>query len=125
MLGITNYRRFTANHTWHVDLPRHALFVKANPHHDEARAECAGHARLNAFYPVPKLRGSRRVSRWTVIIYDRWPHLGQNNGLLLDEITHADLSRSTCRLDACLTAVFGHYRRVIASTLQQTTNGQI
>lgn len=46
MLKIAHYRRFTANHTWHVDWTSRRLFMKANPHHDEARAECAGQARL-------------------------------------------------------------------------------
>lgn len=124
MLGITHHRRFTANHTWHVDGAGHALFVKANPHYDEARAECAGHARLRGFYPVPKLRGARRVGRWTVLVYDRWPHLGHDSGLLLDEITHADLNGDIRRLDACLTAVFGHYKHVIGGTLRRATNGQ-
>lgn len=122
MLRITNHRRFTANHTWHVDWAGRALFVKANPHHDEARAECAGYARLRGFYPVPRLRNARRVTRWTVLLYDRWPHLGRDSGLLLDEITHADLTGDTRRLDACLTAVFGHYQHVIGSTLRRTTN---
>lgn len=124
MLQITNHRRFTANHTWHVDWAGHALFVKANPHHDEARAECAGHARLRAFYPVPRLRGARRVARWGLLVYDRWPHLGHDSGLLLDEITHADLTGDTRRLDACLTAVFSHYQHAISRTLRHTTNGE-
>lgn len=124
MLGIANHRRFTANHTWHVDWAGHALFVKANPHHDEARAERVGHARLRPFYPVPGLRGARRVARWTVLAYDRWPHLGHDHGLLLDEITHADRTGDTRRLDACLTAVFSHYRHTIGATLRHTTNGE-
>jgi hypothetical protein len=124
MLKITNHRRFTANHTWHVDWAGHALFVKANPNHDEARAECAGHALIREFYPVPKLRGARRVARWTVLAYDRWPHLGHDHGLLLDEITHADLTRDTRRLDVCLTAVFGQYQDVIDGTLRHTVNGE-
>ncbi|MGH3466582.1 MAG: hypothetical protein ACRDQF_02470 [Thermocrispum sp.] len=121
MLGITHHRRFTANHTWHVDWAGRPLFVKANPQHDEARAECAGHARLRMFYPVPRHLGARRIARWTVLAYDRWPHLGPDIGLLLDEITHADLARDTRRLDTCLTAVFAHYQQVIARTLRHTT----
>ena len=124
LLRISNHRRFTANHTWHVDWAGRRLFVKANPHHDEARAEGAGHARIRPYYPVPSLRSVRRVTRWTVLVYDRWPHLGPDSGLLLDEIAHADLSRDTHRLDACLTAVFSHYQRVIGSTLRRTTNGE-
>lgn len=124
MPGITHHRRFTANHTWHVDRAGHRLFVKASPHHDEARAECAGHARLRAFYPVPRLRGARRAARWTVLVYDRWPHLGHDSGLLLDEISHADLTGDTGRLDACLTAVLSHYQHVIRGTLRRATNGE-
>jgi hypothetical protein len=124
MLRITNHRRFTANHTWHVDWAGHALFVKADPNHDEARAECAGHARIRQFYRVPVLRGARRLARWTVLAYDRWPHLGHDHGLLLDEITHADLTGDMVRLDTCLNAVFRHYQHVIGSTLRPTTNGE-
>jgi len=124
MLRITNHRRFTANHTWQVDWAGHALFVKANPNHDEADAECAGHARIREFYPVPRLRSAQRVARWTVLAYDRWPHLGHDHGLLLDEITHADLTGDTRRLDTCLTAVFRHYQHVIGSTLRPATNGE-
>ncbi|NIJ10967.1 hypothetical protein FHU38_001311 [Saccharomonospora amisosensis] len=124
MLRIANHRRFTANHTWHVDWAGHALFVKANPNHDEAGAECAGHARIREFYPVPGLRGARRVARWTVLAYDRWPYLGHDHGLLLDEITHADLTGNMVRLDTCLTAVFRQYQHVIGSTLRPTTNGE-
>lgn len=121
MLGITHHRRCTANHTWHLDWAGRHLFVKANPHRDEARDECAGHTRLRAFYPVSRLHGTRRIARWTVLVYDRWPHLGADSGLLLDEITHTDLVRDTRRLDACLTAVFTHYQRVIARTLRHAT----
>jgi hypothetical protein len=124
MLRIGNHRRFTANHTWYVDWAGRRLFVKANPHHDEARAECAGHARISPFYSVPRLCDARRVARWTVLIYDRWPHLGPDSGLLLDEITNADISRDLRRLDACLTDVFSHYRHVIGRTLRRTTNGE-
>lgn len=124
MLRITNHRRFTANHTWHVDWAGHALFVKANPNHDEARAECAGHARIREFYRVPVLRGARRLARWSVLAYDRWPYLGHDHGLLLDEITHADLTGDLARLDTCLTAVFRHYQHVIGNTLRPTTNGE-
>ncbi|MGH3864110.1 hypothetical protein [Actinokineospora sp.] len=122
MLRITNHRRFTANHTWHVDWARHALFVKANPHHDEADAEYGGHARLRGVYPMPRLHGARRLGRWTLLAYERWPHLGHDSGLLLDEITHADHVGGTNRLDACLTAVFSHYQDVISRTLRRTTN---
>lgn len=124
MPGITHHRCFTANHTWHVDWAGQQFFVKANPHHDEARTECAGHARLRPFYPVPRLRGAWSITRWTLLAYDRWPHLGTDTGLLLDEITHADLTADTRRLDACLSAVIGHYQQVIAHTLCRTTNAE-
>lgn len=123
MLRITNHRRYTANHTWHVDWAGETLFVKANPHHDEAHAECAGHARIREFYPVPRLRRTRRVGPWTVIVYDRWQHLGRDRGLLLDEITRADLTGDTRRLDVCLNALLGHYTRVIGQTLRHTNHG--
>ncbi|WP_245976486.1 hypothetical protein [Amycolatopsis palatopharyngis] len=124
MPRITHHRRFTANHTWHVDWAGQRFFVKANPHHDEARIEQAGHARLRPFYPVLRLRQARRIARWSVLVYDRWPHLGPDHGLLLDEITHADRTCDRRRLDGCLSAVFGHYRQVIARSLCHTTNGE-
>src|SRR4051812_42893432 len=123
MLWITHHRRFTDNHTWHVNWAGNHLFVKANPHHDEARAERARHDYLREFYPVPRLRRARRVGRWSVLVYDRWPHLGHDSGLLLDEIVHADLTGEVSRLDECLTAVFTQYQRVISRTLQYVTNG--
>jgi hypothetical protein len=122
VMRITNHRRFTANHTWHVDRAGLALFVKANPHQEEAHAECAGHAHLREFYPVPRLRGARRGSRWTVLVYDRWPYLARDSGLLLDEITHADLTDDRRSLDACLADVFSQYQRVIARTLRPVSN---
>jgi hypothetical protein len=125
MLRITHHRRFTANHTWHLDCAGHQFFVKANPSQNEARAECNGYACLRTFYRVPQLRGARRLGCWTVLTYDRWPHLGVDSGLLLDEITHADLTGDTRRLDACLTAVFTHYQQVISRTLQRTTNDEV
>ncbi|MGL5864541.1 MAG: hypothetical protein ACRCYX_01540 [Dermatophilaceae bacterium] len=124
MPRIASHRRFTANHTWHVDWAGNTLFVKASPNHNEARAECAGHARIRKFYPVPRLRGARRVTRWTVLAYDRWPHLDHDSGLLLDEITHADLTGCLARLDTCLTAVFRQYQHVIGGTLRHTINGE-
>jgi hypothetical protein len=121
-IRIGHHRRFTANHTWHVDWRRQALFLKANPHHDEAMAECHGHAKISSHYPVPPLRGHRRVARWTLLVYDRWLHLGQDAGLLLDEISYADLTSDLVRLDRCLTDVLGHYAGTIAKTLRRTTN---
>lgn len=124
MPRINHHRRFTANHTWHLDCAGRHFFIKANPSHIEALAERNGHTHISAFYPVPRLRGACRVGRWTILAYDRWPHLDVDSGLLLDEITHADLTGDTRRLDACLTAVFAHYQQVIARTLHRTTNGE-
>lgn len=120
MPRVRRHRRFTANHTWHVDCGGHRYFVKANPHPHEARAERVGHARLKSFYPVPKLHKAWRLAGWTVLVYDRWPHLGPNTGLLLDEIVHADLTRDARDLDACLTAVFAQYQQVITRTMGRT-----
>lgn len=119
MLRIGHHRRFTANHTWHLDYAGRHLFIKASPSSQEARAERAGHARISGFYPVPRLHAARRVGRWTVLAYDRWPHLSLDTGLLLDEISHADLTGDTTRLDACLTAVFSRYRQAISRTLRR------
>lgn len=121
MLRITHHRRFTANHTWHLECAGRRFFVKANPQHDEARAERAGHARVRAYYPVPRLYGARRITRWTVLAYDCWPHLDRDNGLLLDEITRADLTGDLRRLDTCLTEVFAYYQHVMGHSLRCTT----
>lgn len=74
---------------------------------------------------LPRVETASRttVARWTVLVYDRWPYLGHDSGLLLDEIALADLAGDTRRLDACLTAVFGYYEHVISRTLRFTTNG--
>lgn len=121
MLRIGHHRRFTANHTWHLDYAGRRLFIKASPSRQEARAEHAGHARISRFYPVPRLRWVRRAGPWTLLAYDRWPHLSLDTGLLLDEISQADLTGDTLRLDECLTAVFSQYRDVISRTLRRAT----
>jgi len=121
MIRIWHHRRFTANHTWYVNWAGRELFVKANPNHNEAMAECAGHARLRAHYPVPTLHRATRIPRWTVIVYDRCNHLGPDSGLLLDEITHADRACDNRRLDDCLTDVLSHYLSVITGTLRPAT----
>lgn len=118
MLRIGHHRRFTANHTWHVDAAGRRLFIKASPCRPEADAEREGHQRISRFYPVPRLRGTRSIGSWTVLVYDRWPHLGTDTGLLLDEISRADLTGDTTRLDECLTAVLGRYRDVTSRTLR-------
>jgi hypothetical protein len=125
MLRISHHRRFTANHTWHVDCAGRQFFIKANPNENEPAAERAGHARLRAFYPVPRLHGTADIGRWTILVYDRWPHIGRDSGLLLDWITQADLTGDRRCLDSCVTAVFEHYRQVVGRTLRRTTNGEI
>jgi hypothetical protein len=122
MLRVTRHRRFTANHTWHVDVGGRRLFVKANPTPAEAAQEIAGHARLRGHYPVPALYGAWRVAGWTVLAYQRWPHLDVDRGLLLDEITRADLSGDHRRLDDCLTAILGRYRAVLTSSAALVCN---
>lgn len=124
MLRVSHHRRFTANHTWHLDCAGRRLFVKASPSSREACAERAGHARISGLYPVPRLRGARRIGRWTILVYDRWPYLGADSGLLLDEISHADLTSDTRRLDACLTAIFTRYRQVIGRTLRRAAHDE-
>ena len=121
MLRIGHHRRFTANHTWHVDVAGRPLFIKASPSRQEARAESKGHERISSFYPVPRLHGTRPIGRWTILAYDRWPHIDLDSGLLLDEISHADLVGDTTRLDECLIASFGRYRQVISRTLRCAT----
>lgn len=122
MLAISHHRRFTANHTWHADLAGRRLFIKANPNPIDAQREIEGHARIRAHYRVPALLGSRRLGRWTVLAYQRWLHVGHDSGLLLDEITRADLTGETTRLDSCLDDILGHYRTVIARTLRSITH---
>ena len=120
ILRVHRHRRFTANHTWHVDLAGRALFVKLNPNPREAAAEHAGHARLRAHYPVPALRYAAHSRRRSVLLYDRWTHLGHERGLLLDTITQAERTGDTTELDAAADAVLERYRSVIADTLAQT-----
>lgn len=123
---ISHHRRFTDNHTWHVDTARHNLFVKANPRPAEAAAEAYGHGRISSHYPVPRLHARRRLGRWAVLVYDRWRHLETDHGLLLDEITITDLTAaptdSSQRLDTCLNSILGHYRTTLESSLQRTTH---
>lgn len=118
---ISHHRRVTACHTWHVDWAGRKLFVKANPDPDDAQREIAGHARVRSRYPVPALIWTRRIGHWTVLTYARWPHIGHDTGLLVDEITRAERTGDTARLDACLDDIFGHYGTVIADTLRLTT----
>jgi hypothetical protein len=120
MLRIGHHRRATANHTWHVDLPgRPGLFVKANPNRRQAQEEINGHARISSYYLVPDLLATHRIGSWTLLVYQRWPHLSPNHGLLVDELTAADTTGDLAQLDACLTDLLGHYRTVLAATLHR------
>jgi hypothetical protein len=121
VLRVGHHRRFTANHTWYVDIAGRRLFIKASPSRQEAHAERDGHERISRFYPVPRLHGTRPIGHWTILAYDRWPQLSLDAGLLLDEISHADLACDTMRLEACLTDVFDRYRQVISHTLRYAT----
>lgn len=119
MLRVHRHRRHTDNHTWQVDLTGHHLFVKINPNPREAVAEQSGHARLRAHYPVPALRFAAHARRRSVLVYDRWPHLGQDHGLLLDTITRAERRGDTAELDAAADAIIDRYRAVIVDTLRR------
>jgi hypothetical protein len=119
-----DHRRYTDNHTWHLDWKGRRLFLKANPNHEEARAEAEGHARLQNHYPAPALHARLRLPGWTFLIYDRWPHLASDNGLLLDVIAEAERTGDNTALDACLTDFIGHYRRIIDATAE-LAEGQV
>ncbi len=123
MPQIGHHRRFTANHTWYVDWAGRQLFLKANPNRVEADQEIIGHARIRARYSIPALLSTKRLGRWTVLTYERWPCLGHDTGLLLDEITRAELTRDATRLDACLDDILGRYRTVVADTIQLAAFG--
>ncbi|GAB3866036.1 hypothetical protein ACFPIJ_13435 [Dactylosporangium cerinum] len=120
MLSIGHHRRFTANHTWHVNLPGHRLFLKLSPNPEEAIAERAGHEQLRGHYPVPVLRACLRAHRWTLLAYDRFGGEMPGQGLLLDEINYADLTGALTRLDHCLDDLLSHYQQVIAATAVRT-----
>jgi len=112
MIKIGHHRRFTANHTFHVDIPGHALFLKLSPNPREAAAEAAGHQRLSPHYPVPRFWKRIRFGRWTLLVYDR-----VDNRLLLDEINRADLTGDLTRLDECLDDIYRHYRTAVLATV--------
>ncbi|MGH3736181.1 MAG: hypothetical protein ACRDT6_11260 [Micromonosporaceae bacterium] len=71
-------------------------------------------------YPVPKLHRRSRLGRWTVLTYQRVGTGRPDEGLLLDEITRAELTDDTSRLDACLDDVLAHYRSTITATLRRS-----
>jgi hypothetical protein len=119
VIRLGHHRRFTANHTLHVDLGRRRLFVKVSSNPVEAAEEIRGHARLAGQYPVPALHHRARAGRWTLLAYQRVGGTGPDHGLLLDEITHADATGDLARLDTCLTEVLDRYRRVITATVDR------
>lgn len=121
MPRIGHHRRFTANHTWHLDWKGRQLFVKVNPYPTKADQEVQGHARIRGHYLVPDLLGFRRLGRWTALAYQRWPYLGHDTGLLVDDITRAELTGNIARLDACLNGILGRYRTIIAATTRMAT----
>lgn len=121
MLGTGHRRPVACSRTWQVGWAGTKLFVKANSDRAKAVQEIAGHERLRARYPVSALLGTWRIGRWTVLAYARWPHVGHDSGLLVDEISRAELRHDRARLDACLDGILGHYRNIIADTLQLTT----
>jgi hypothetical protein len=102
-----------------VDAAGRRLFIKASPSRQESDAERKGHESISRFYKVPRLRGTCYIGSWTVLAYDRWPHLDTDAGLLLDEISRADLTGDTTRLDECLTDVLSRYRDATSRTLRR------
>lgn len=87
---IGRHRRYTANHTWWLDIAGKSVFLKANPHPIEARQELVGHRLLTGVYPIPRLLGAARLGRWSLHAYERVPGLDVDCGLLLDLLATAD-----------------------------------
>lgn len=116
-MRLGHHRRFTANHTLHLDIAGRRLFVKISPNLTEAIAEAAGHARLRPWYPVPPLLWHRTVGRHAVLVYDRHGDGRPDEGLLLDEINAADHTGNLDRLDDVLSQVISRYDTVIRATV--------
>ncbi|MDM4722801.1 hypothetical protein QTQ03_25550 [Micromonospora sp. WMMA1363] len=123
MIRIARHRRFTANHTLHLDIGSRRLFVKINPNRSEAAVEIVGYEQMRSHYPVPALHVHRRIGRWTVTVYDRHQPDQPDTGLLLDAIT-ADGIGARTHLDRGLDAIIGHYRHVISATMRQVPASQ-
>lgn len=113
---VSNHRRYTRNHTWHLDVAGWPLFVKANPNRAEARQELAGHAALDAHYPIPALRWAGSLGPWAVHVFDRSPHQAEGGSLLVDEIARAETTSDCARLDLFLDDVLTYYRDTLLST---------
>lgn len=116
VIRLGHHRRFTTNHTMHLDLVGRRLLLKVSPNRLEAAAEIDGHARLRGHYPVPALRARVRAARWTLHAYDRFGSGLPGHGLLLDEINRADRTGHHTRLNHCLDDILGHYRTTLAAT---------
>jgi hypothetical protein len=125
VIRLGHHRRYTANHTWHLDVFGQQLFVKANPAIDEARRETAGHRALREHYPVPALYAHGRAGRWYLHLYRRAPGVGPGRGLLLDLITAAEHIGAHEELDAAAADILDHYRRVIAATARRRPPGEV
>ena len=119
LVRIGHHRRYTANHTWHVDVLGRELFLKANPSISEARAETAGHRALVGHYPVPKLYAHGRAGRWYIHLYRRQPGVTHGRGLWLDLITAGEHTGRHDELDTATADILGYYRRVIAATARR------
>lgn len=119
MLRVGRHRKFTANHTLHADVGPQRLFIKLNPCAVEADTEVRGHAAIAGHYPVPALHHRFQLGRWAVLVYERHGDGRPDSGLLLDVISHADLTGDQQPLDACLNAVLARYRQVIGHTLAE------
>lgn len=105
-----DHRRYTRNHTWHLDIGDRSLFVKANPAPAEASQEVVGHAAIEELFPVPNLRWAGRIMGWAVHVYDRAPQVDEGS-LLVDAIAAAEDSENTDELDRFLDDVLDLYRQ--------------
>jgi hypothetical protein len=116
MFPISNHRRYTRNHTLHLDVAGWHLFVKANPNRAEASQELAGHAAIDAYYPIPALLWAGSVGPWAVHVFDRSLHREEGGSLLVDEIARAETTSDYGRLDLFLDDLLTYYRDTLLST---------
>ncbi|HWG01932.1 MAG TPA: hypothetical protein VG164_08815 [Trebonia sp.] len=123
MLRLWHHRKYTRNHSWHLDIGQHRLFVKANPNADEARQELAGRDTIADMYPVPALRWTGRAGTWTVHVYERSPHVADSL-LLVDAIARVETTQNLTILDQLLGDVLGHYRATILATARRCPGWQ-
>ncbi|WP_117665758.1 hypothetical protein [Micromonospora sp. MW-13] len=123
VIRVARHRRFTANHTFHLNVGARRLFVKANPNPAEAAAEIAGYRRIQHHYPLPALHAHHRIGRWTLTVYDRHRPDQPDTGLLLDAITAGDVG-DLANLDHGLDAILDHYRHVIGTTMRHLPASQ-